>query len=141
MTIYEDAVLLPLQVVTTGNAVIPDNTLTSDLQRCEGAGGLVVTLTVTARTSGTAAVRLIGIEMFEGTEYQVNVDATVASVSRFVWIFNAGASKTPPGEGAATTSTAVIQVVGVPIPDRYKLRVAKSDASSWTLALAARRVP
>ena len=132
--IYEDQLVIPLQAVAATR-------LDSADLRAQGAMGLYVTRHVKTVTTGNATIRLMGREPFEATEYQVNVDVTVTATGRHVWIFAPGVAKTPPGEAAPTTASLVRQFVGLPIPDRFFIRVEKSDSSSWEVGVAIRRTP
>lgn len=108
--------------------------------RAHGAAGLYVTLHVKTAGTSTVAVRLQGKEPFEGTYYTLNVDATVTVASRWVWVFGPGAIKQPDGEAAATVTTNFKQFVGIPIPDVFRVQLAKGDTSDWVLGVTVRRI-
>lgn len=141
--IYEDLQVIPLQTLGDLSGNTPANTFSSPPQRALGATGLVVVVyTKTAGTS-TVALSLVGITPpeLESQEFVVNVAKTISTATRSVYIFMPGISRQPDGEGAATSSTAVVQHIGVPIPDRFLLRLTKGDTSDWQIAVAMRRVP
>jgi hypothetical protein len=138
MSIWEAETVIPMPPVGSSYTASVD----SEDQRAHGAVGLQVTLRVLSVTTGTLAIRLMGREPFDLTEYQVNVDNTVNSTGTYIWEFGPGSARQPDGEGAATVSATVMrQFVNVPIPDRFFIHAEKSDASAWRFGVAVRRTP
>lgn len=132
--VYEDVIALPLLSRTAG--------LSTDTYRMHGATGLYIMCRVKTAGTSTLTVRLFGIEPFESTEYQVNLDETLPTTiqTNHILVYP-GVALQPDGEAAATTVTAVRQVVGVPVPDKFRFTIVKGDASAWEFGLAFRRVP
>ena len=132
MSVTEDQILLPLATYSATTVDSPD-------ARALGASGLYVTLHVKTAGTSTVAVRLQGKEIFEGTYITLNVDATVTTASRWVWVFGPAVAKQPDGEAAATVTTNFKQFVGIPIPDTFRIQIAKGDTSDWVLGVTVRR--
>lgn len=140
--IYEEQIVIPLATYGDLSGNTPANTQSSPPQRALGATGLVATLYAKTAVTSTLALLLVGIEGFESQEFTLNASKTITTASRHVWLFYPGAAPTPPGEGAATLlSTVVQQCVGIPIPDRFVVRVVKGDTSAWVFGVSIRRVP
>jgi len=135
MQVYEDQIVLPL--ATYGGA----GPINSPDQRAFGASGLYIVLHVKTAGTTTLALRIEGKEPFEGTYYQTNVDVTVTTAVRHMWIMGKDLAKTPPGEAAATIQSAVRQLVAIPPPDTFRISIAKGDTSDWVFGVTVRRVP
>jgi len=137
-SIYEDVIALSLAARAPGAATEQ----ATSYFRALGANGLYILLHVSAIGTGNLTFRIYSREIFEGTDYQINLDhaTPITATGRYAHPLALGVARQPAGEAAVTVATAVKQTISLPAPDIFRFGVLHSDASAWTYGVSFKRV-
>lgn len=129
---FEERQLLPLapRAISTS----------SPLVRSDGAKGALFTVHVKTVVTSNLLFRISALEILEGTFYQITQNVTITAPGTYIIAVGPGVALQPAGETADTTHANVVQAVGTPLPDQWRLSMNKGDGSLWEYGVAVRLV-